>query len=124
MKMNIAITTTVLVSFVTLYSLILNYDTIIGEEIMSMAITFDTLKFAKRLESAGVEPKIAEAHAEAEAEVFAETFTNQVATKHDITRLEAKMEQIENRLIIKLGGIVVAVGGMLGALNVIFHIVG
>ena len=95
---------------------------------MNMAIIFDTLKFANRLKAAGVKPEIAEAHAEAEAEVFTETLTNQVATKHDILKLESKInnldskiEQIKNELIIKLGGTIVAVGALLGALLVIFH---
>ena len=99
---------------------------------MTMAITFDTLKFANRLKAAGVKPEIAEAHAEAEAEVFTETLINQVATKHDIIELKAElksdinqlqseMKELKNELIIKLGGITVAVGGLLGALIAIFH---
>lgn len=91
---------------------------------MSMAITFDTLKFANTLKAAGIKPEFAEAHAKAEAEVFAEVLTDQVATKHDINRLEAKIDQLKNELIIKLGGIVVAVGGLLGALLAIFHVAG
>ena len=92
---------------------------------MNMAITFDTLKFANKLKDAGVKPEIAEAHAAAEAEVFAETLTNQVATKHDLlqleTKLEAKIDKLKNELIIKLGGTIVAVGGLLAALLAIFH---
>jgi hypothetical protein len=91
---------------------------------MSMAITFDTLRYANTLKAAGVKPEFAEAHAKAEAEVFAETLTDQVATKYDINMLEAKIDQVKNELIIKLGGIVVAVGGLLGALIAIFHVVG
>ena len=95
---------------------------------MAMTITFDTLKFANKLKAAGVKSEIAEAHAEAEAEVFTETLTNQVATKHDIIQLETKIdkleiktEQIKNELIIKLGGTIVAVGALLGALLAVFH---
>ena len=95
---------------------------------MSMAVTFDTLKFANTLKAAGIKPEFAEAHAKAEAEVFAEAVTDQVATKHDISELKcelrADMRQLKNELIIKLGGIVVAVGGLLGALIAIFHVVG
>ncbi len=93
---------------------------------MAMAITFDTLKFANRLKAAGVKPEIAEAHAEAEAEVFTDTLTNQVATKHDLIELKlelkSEMKELRNELIIKLGGITVAVGGLLGVLLTIFHI--
>jgi len=96
-----------------------------------MAIPFDTLKFANTLKAAGVKPEFAEAHAKAETEVFAEVLTDQVATKHDINELKCElksdinnlrsdMKQLKNELIIKLGGIVVAVGGLLA----IFHIVG
>jgi hypothetical protein len=86
-----------------------------------MAITFDILKFANKLKAAGVKPEIAEAHAEAEAEVFTETLTNQIATKHDIIELKAKIAQLKNELLIKLGGTVVAVGALLAALLAIFH---
>jgi hypothetical protein len=88
---------------------------------MAMAITFDILKFANKLKAAGVKPEIAEAHAEAEAEVFTETLTNQIATKHDIIELKAKIAQLKNELLIKLGGTVVAVGALLAALLAIFH---
>lgn len=83
-----------------------------------VAITFDTLKYANRLKAAGAEPKIAEAEAEALAEVF-ELNLNEVATREDLKhmeerlneRLEARLIQLEQRMIIKLGGLmVVAVG--------------
>jgi len=82
------------------------------------AITFDTLKYANRLKAAGAEPHIAEAEAEALAEVF-ELNLNEVATREDLKhmeerlneRLEARLIQLEQRMIIKLGGLmVVAVG--------------
>lgn len=82
------------------------------------AITFDTLKYANRLKAAGAESKIAEAEAEALAEVF-ELNLNEVATRDDLKhmeerlneRLEARLLQLEQRMVIKLGGLmVVAVG--------------
>jgi Tfp pilus assembly protein PilO len=84
------------------------------------AITFDTLKYANRLKSAGAEPRIAEAEAEALAEVF-ELNLNEVATREDLKhteerlneRLDARLLQLEQRMIIKLGGLmVVAIGAV------------
>ncbi|MCK9622245.1 MAG: DUF1640 domain-containing protein [Methylobacter sp.] len=78
------------------------------------AITFDTLKYANRLKAAGAEPKVAEAEAEALAEVF-ELNLNEIATREDLKhmeerlneRLEARLLQLEQRMIIKLGGVMV-----------------
>ncbi|MGZ8237227.1 MAG: DUF1640 domain-containing protein [Methylobacter sp.] len=84
------------------------------------AITFDTLKYANRLKAAGAEPKVAEAEAEALAEVF-ELNLNEVATREDLKhmeerlseRLEARLLQLEQRMITKLGGVlVVAIGAV------------
>ena len=84
------------------------------------AITFDTLKYANRLKAAGAEPKIAEAEAEALAEVF-ELNLNEVATRDNLKhmeerlneRLEARLLQLEQRMVIKLGGLmVVAIGAV------------
>jgi hypothetical protein len=84
------------------------------------AITFDTLKYANRLKAAGAEPKVAEAEAEALAEVF-ELNLNEIATREDLKhmeerlneRLEARLLQLEQRMIIKLGGLmVVAIGAV------------
>lgn len=86
-------------------------------------VTFDTLKFAKRLEAAGVSAKQAEARAEA----FAEATSQELATKSDIAllksdialleaRLAAKIEAVdsklgavETRLVLKLGSLLVAI---------------
>jgi len=55
-------------------------------------MTIDTLEYVKRLEAAGVERKLAEAHAEA----LRATVVQDLATKHDllteIQRLEAKIQ--------------------------------
>jgi hypothetical protein len=55
-------------------------------------MTIDTLEYVKRLEAAGVERKLAEAHAEA----LRATVVQDLATKHDllteIQRLEAKVQ--------------------------------
>ncbi|NOU20874.1 MAG: DUF1640 domain-containing protein [Methyloglobulus sp.] len=84
-------------------------------------ITFDTLKFANKLKSAGVLPEHAEAEAEALADIF-EANLNEVATKEDIKvlkedikvleerlyeRFDAKLVQLEQRMTIKLGTLMV-----------------
>jgi hypothetical protein len=60
-------------------------------------ITFDTLKFANKLKSAGVLPEHAEAEAEALADIF-EANLNEVATKEDIKALKEDIKVLEERL--------------------------
>lgn len=50
--------------------------------------TFDALKFAQRLEKAGLGREQAIAFAEAQREVFAEALETQLATKGDVQRME------------------------------------
>ncbi len=58
-------------------------------------ITFDTLKFTKRLKEAG----FTEAQAEAVADSFLQaTGEAEVATKRDLERVEAKIERLETKL--------------------------
>ena len=69
------------------------------------AITFDTLKFANKLKSAGVPDKQAEAEAEALSEVL-EINLKELATKQNIRlevrdlehRLDARFERIDGEL--------------------------
>ncbi|MDP3876379.1 MAG: DUF1640 domain-containing protein [Methylobacter sp.] len=93
------------------------------------AITFDTLKYANKLKAAGAESQIAEAEAEAEAlaEVF-ELNLKEVATREDLKhmedrlneRLDARLLQLEQRMIIKLGGLmVVAIGAVATLVKII-----
>ena len=67
-------------------------------------IAFDTLKYAKRLKDSGVPDKQAEAEAEALAEVL-EVNLKDLATKEDLRR---DLRELEQRMIIKLGGMMVA----------------
>ena len=85
-----------------------------------VAITFDTLKYANKLKAAGAESRIAEAEAEALAEVF-ELNLKEVATREDLKQMEERLNekmdaqflQLEQRMIIKLGGLmVVAIGAV------------
>lgn len=59
---------------------------------MVMAITFDTLKFVKKLTEAGIPQKQAEAQAEAFKEAHEENIDS-LATKQDLTEL--KIDLIE-----------------------------
>lgn len=54
------------------------------------AVTFDTLKFAERLEKAGATREYAKAEAEALAEIFA-TGTQDLTTKSDLNELEMRV---------------------------------
>lgn len=73
------------------------------------AITFDTLKFADKLEAAGVPAAQAKAEAQALAEVLA---SSEVATSRDMERLESK---IENRFE-RIAGEMTLIKWMLGLL--------
>jgi hypothetical protein len=68
------------------------------------AVPFDTLALARKLEAAGFDPKQAQDTAAALAEVLSE----QVATRHDINELRAELRELEQRLVIKLGGMIAA----------------
>ncbi|MBU2766651.1 DUF1640 domain-containing protein [Acidithiobacillus ferrivorans] len=75
-------------------------------------LTFDTLKFANKLKAAGLPPDQAEAQAEALAEVI-ELNIQDLVTKDDII---ASLKDLEQRLIIKLGGMMVVAVGVIVAL--------
>ena len=70
------------------------------------AITFDTLRFARKLKEAGVSDKQAEAEAAALAEVFTANLADlatkrdleKFATKQDIRDLELKIMKIDGEL--------------------------
>ncbi|RJL19223.1 DUF1640 domain-containing protein [Paracoccus siganidrum] len=79
---------------------------------MANALHIDTLKFSRRLVAAGMEP----AAAEAIAETFGEIDTSELATKSDLRELRAEMREMENRLVIKTGGMIVGALAILMAL--------
>ncbi len=93
-------------------------------------ITFDTLKFANALKDAGVPPAQAEAEAVALSEVL-EVNLKELVTKEDLHReieslrremmtgfaqLDSRFIQLEQRLIIKLGGLIALSIGIVAAL--------
>jgi len=84
------------------------------------------LKFANKLKSAGVLPEHAEAEAEALADIF-EVNLKEVATKEDIKllkedikhleeRFDSKFIQLEQRMTIKLGTLMVIAVSAVAAL--------
>jgi len=86
-----------------------------------LAVPFDTLKLARALrDRAG----FSQEHAEAAADALAEVLGEQVATKQDIkdlrteigalrTEMVAGFRDVEQRLTIRLGGMLVVVPGVL-----------
>lgn len=87
------------------------------------AITFDTLKFANTLKAAGVPSAQAEAEAVALSEVL-EVNLKELATKEDLQGeigslrcdIDARLIQVEQRLIIKLGAMMALSIGFVAAL--------
>jgi hypothetical protein len=75
-------------------------------------ITFDTLKYANTLKAAGVAPEQAEAQAGALSEVL-EINLRDLVTKGD---LKAELRELELRMTIKLGGMMVIAVGSAAAL--------
>ncbi|MDP1574311.1 MAG: hypothetical protein Q8L78_05215 [Coxiellaceae bacterium] len=82
-------------------------------------ITFDTLKFANTLKEAGVPPAQAEAEAMALSEVL-EINLKDLASKedlrHEVELLRRDMHDMEQRLVIKLGGLMAFSIGIIAAL--------
>ncbi len=68
-------------------------------------LTFDTLKFANRLKSAGICDEQAQAFAEALKDVFAEALDTTLATKLDIMRLESKLDHETSSMKWMLGAL-------------------
>lgn len=85
-------------------------------------MTFDTFKFAKRLEASGISRE----HAAGITEVLVEVSGQQadgLATKEDIMRLDnaisglkSDLKELELRMTIKFGAMAVAMGGIIGGI--------
>ncbi len=80
-------------------------------------ITFDTLKFVRKLEGAGFDAKQAEAVAEAFRDASGEA---ELATKQDLKelelRLEAKIGEIKFEMVKWIAGMLLAQAGLVAAL--------
>ncbi len=71
-----------------------------------VAITFDTYRVAKSLQASGFTPEQAEGLIDAIREID----TTQVATKADLREMELRMT-------VRLGGMIIGLGGLLIALK-------
>jgi hypothetical protein len=69
-------------------------------------VTFDTLKYSKKLVEAGYTQQQAEAAAEVQKDVLNEALDATLATKEDIRRLELELAVMKWMLGTVLGGIV------------------
>ncbi|MGZ4977486.1 MAG: DUF1640 domain-containing protein [Methylobacter sp.] len=76
-------------------------------------ITFDTHKFIRTLKDAGIPENQAEAISEAIKEAHGEA---ELATKRDIDDVRRDIRESEQRLIIKLGGLIALAIGIVAAL--------
>lgn len=80
------------------------------------AVAFDTLAYANKLKQAGVPDRQAEVQAEAMAELVEE----RLATKRDLSELEERlanrMNELEYRLTVRLGSMLVVAVSILAAL--------
>ncbi|MDR2012715.1 MAG: CCDC90 family protein [Rhodanobacter sp.] len=77
------------------------------------AVTFDTLKFVKTLEAAGVSAPQAEAFASAVRDSHTSA---ELATKSDMRELKSEMRELELRMTIKLGAMMVGAIGVVAAM--------
>lgn len=84
-----------------------------------MAYAFDTLGYSQRLRAAGVEPE----HADAMAEAARDFVMVELVTRTDLTaaveRLESKIDHLQLRLMVQMGGMLAAA---IGALAIILKL--
>ena len=80
------------------------------------SITFDTLKFVKRLKSAGFNDEQAEALSEAQRESLSDILESTMATKSDIVRLEKEISSAKVDLIKWVAGMLVLQAAAIAAL--------
>jgi capsular polysaccharide biosynthesis protein len=80
------------------------------------AVTFDTLKFVKELENAGMPQAQAEAQAKALANVLSESLDTTLATKADIqnvkTELKSEIQDVKSEIKLMKWMLGFLVGGM------------
>jgi hypothetical protein len=89
---------------------------------MAHAITFNTLAYAKKLESSGIPQKQAEAQAEALADIF-EKSLDTVATKQDILELKTEITGKFTLLYWMIGFLLTfSVGITFGVFGVLFKL--
>ena len=85
-------------------------------------IALDTLAFANKLKVAGVEPRIAEAQAEAQAELLSELMDDTLATKEDINKVLQSIKDVEYKLTLRLGSLlVIGIGALATLVTILNH---
>jgi len=84
---------------------------------MERTNVLDTLGYFEKLKAAG----IPESHAKAQVDVIREVIDNNLATKQDMKDLRRELKELELRLTIRLGGMLVVAVGVLAALVAILR---
>jgi len=89
----------------------------------TMALTFDTLQYAKKLQQAGFTEQQAEIQAEAfkkQSDLINDCVDGNLATKRDLKELEerltSRMNEMSYKITIKLGRMIAAAVVILGVL--------
>lgn len=77
------------------------------------AVPFDTPKFASRLQSGGFTPEQARAAAEAFAEATGEELATKADLRVEIAGVRSDVRELELRMTIKLGGLIVGATGVI-----------
>jgi hypothetical protein len=81
-------------------------------------VLFDTLKLTRALRE---KAHFTQEQAEGLTDALSESFEEHVATKQDISHLESKLESLEQRLTIKMGGMFVLAIGVITGLMKLIH---
>jgi len=77
---------------------------------------FNSLKYAKILEDAGLPRSQVETH----NQIISEVLEEELATKRDIERLEDKIEKLEYKLVFKPGSLMVILfGSAIGVVSLV-----
>jgi hypothetical protein len=85
----------------------------------TMALSFDTLQYAKKLQQAGFTEKQAEIQAETfkeQAELINSWADDNLATKRDIKELEHSIKEMGYKITIRLGSMIAGAVVILGIL--------
>ena len=87
-------------------------------------ITFDTLRYSKTLIATGVPAR----QAEGQAEALAAVIQDQIPTKQNLEelgmrmgKLEVKVDGLENKILTKLGGLILVCTAILGIIISMHH---
>ena len=92
---------------------------------MAHTITFDTLKFVRRLENAGIEQKQAEAITQAVSDVFEENLSDSIFTKADgkvmLLEIDNKISKTETKIVLWFVGLLLTQNALFFGLFKLIH---